>query len=171
MSVEELDALFAERIAEGWSWTNREGYPRMFLPPEGDNRINWCAEWIPTHEGHVPHWVVRENPYVPKPKTAQELRDEHDNIKKQLNILRENLAAKLAETQAACDHSGIIYHTPYRTNTFFANDGPRRMCSICGLEEDDWRVGLNAKLPKEYNADVKLRTVTMSRDDFYKQRP
>ena len=67
----ELDYLLLQRGEEGWRWsepTQRDDgiTVRMFMPPEGDERINWCAEWIkiPTAtEDHyyVPHWVTRED--------------------------------------------------------------------------------------------------------------
>lgn len=54
LTEKQLDALLEKRINEGWKCAERG----MMIPP--DDRINWCAEWIPYKGKLLPHWIIGE---------------------------------------------------------------------------------------------------------------
>lgn len=49
---------------EGWRWNtagdNDDSITYYLLPPANDDRINWCAEWLPIPGTNkvLPHWAA-----------------------------------------------------------------------------------------------------------------
>lgn len=102
---------------------------------------------------------------------TEQLKQEYVDLKFAESVYRSHAKTKLEELRASCDHSGILFYCEYQEGILFGPDGPRMMCSVCGLEEDKWKVGIfNAKLPYENDPKVKLRIVKLSRDEFYRER-
>jgi hypothetical protein len=104
-------------------------------------------------------------------RDLSELKARYNTKRSNIAVLKAESTQLLEELRSKCDHSGTIYLTPMKENVFFCADSPRRMCSVCGVEEDTWKSSLHSVLPSEYNEAVKLRTVTIAdRDTFYQQR-
>ena len=58
----EMTRSVTQRLKEGWMWEFMTHDIMCLMPPEGDKRRNWCAEWIPYDDGQViPHWALLEN--------------------------------------------------------------------------------------------------------------
>ena len=99
---------------------------------------------------------------------VSEIKDQYNRIKREIAVLQDQKQQVLEELRAKCDHSGIIYRCEYQpSGMILGAQGSRHMCSVCGCEQDDWD-HKGHFLPT--GSDVNLRTVTLSRDDFFKQR-
>ena len=99
-------------------------------------------------------------------KDAEDLHFKYKAAQLAIKEAQENAKQMLVELQDMCPHTGIIYYCDYEpSGLLFGASSPLVMCSVCGLEEAIWH-NSDRKLA---NID-KLKTVTLNRNDFFKQR-
>ena len=56
--------IVAECLKAGWRWYSSYNSAKVLMPPSGDIRHMWCAEWIIYRKDRIiPHWI---SPEVPK---------------------------------------------------------------------------------------------------------
>jgi hypothetical protein len=57
-----MEKAVEQRISEGWDWVEWCVDVICLMPPKGDSRWNWCAEWVPYIGNKViPHWAIPTN--------------------------------------------------------------------------------------------------------------
>ena len=97
-----------------------------------------------------------------KCRTVNELRDEIISIIAKQKELAEREKALVAQLQSECTHD-VVIETPYQAGEWLSHP-PRRLCVICGLEEEGWGSGY-----KKLNGRVPIKEIK-SRDEFYRYR-
>ena len=56
-----MEKAVNRRLREGWDWTPFCDDIQCLMPPEGDKRRMWAAEWIPyIGKKVIPHWAMHE---------------------------------------------------------------------------------------------------------------
>lgn len=101
------------------------------------------------------------------------IRERIKTNKSLVKTTRDYIEADVALIQQLCKHEGIIYYCEYKpAGILFDADSPMRMCSVCGQEEETWNKYKSkdnvTQLPSEYDEEVKLRTVKLDREVYYK---
>lgn len=103
------------------------------------------------------------------------IRNRIESNKSLIKTTRDYIEADVALIQQLCKHEEIIYYCEYQpAGILFNASSPMRMCSICGQQEETWHK-YNSKdcvthLPSEYDEEVKLRTVKIDREVYFKLR-
>lgn len=60
-------SLIKKLLEAGWEWwMSPSTKTRWLLPPPGDKRHGWAAEYLPyLKSGRVPHWALAEDALTP----------------------------------------------------------------------------------------------------------
>ncbi len=67
-------------------------------------------------------------------------RDRIIAIEQQLEVLEKEAATLKKALQKECNHSQVV-EVEYSHSVYFNSSPPRRLCLLCGLEEDGWGCG------------------------------
>lgn len=147
-----------------------------------DNIPSWLTDEVrPADSEHSPFCSKQSGSVADCPvcnglerrTAAEQLKTRFLRKKADMHQCRAEAEQILEELRNSCPHHGVLYYTDYKPEGIITGpEGPRMMCSICGLEEDLWSNQFTHPrvLPNKDDHEAKFRVVTLTRDQFFNQR-
>jgi hypothetical protein len=89
------------------------------------------------------------------------LREEYQKLDQEEDRIIQLKKEKLKELQDTCNHL-FIAEAPYISGDYIISTPPRRICEICGIEENGWGCG--------HKILITQRPRNISRDELYEMQ-